>query len=510
MARRTGIDFSRRRLLWGATAGAGGIALAAILHRLRASKLRDETREFQRESPYGHPRPTADRTTGLPLLMLPPDFSYASAGWSGDPMSDGHLTPDRHDGMTVVQVASGGEITLIRNHERGLMPPGSAMPFIGGPATPIYDSFVLPGQIAGNGGGTTALRFREGTLIDARATLAGTLVNCSGGPTGFGSWLSCEEIVLRGSLLGARDHGYVFEVPAPELGPASARPIRDMGLMRHEAAARDPATGRVYLTEDNDSHSGFYRFTPHDRAARVGALEAGGQLAMLKVVERDNADLTAPDMGASFAVEWVPIPDPAADPERLEAPVPGLPKVRGAGKSGPFLQGEARGAACFSRGEGCQYHQGVIYMVDTGGGAAAAGAVWAYQDQPAQGNDRGTLTAIFVAPNEATADNPDNIAISPRGGLLLCEDGSGRDHANEVAGNRLLGLDAAGRTFAFAENNLVLAGAPPARPWVAPGDYRRVEFTGACFDPSGRWLFVNIQTPGVTFAITGPWERGTL
>jgi secreted PhoX family phosphatase len=149
-------------------------------------------------------------------------------------------------------------------------------------------------------------------------------------------------------------------------------------------------------------------------------------------------------------------------------------------------------------------------MVDTGGGAAEAGVVWAYQDQPAQGGNQGTLTAIFVAPNEATADNPDHIAISPRGGLLLCEDGSGRGDGNEVAGNRLLGLDTAGRTFAFAENNLVLASAPPARPWIAPGDYRRIEFTGACFDPSGRWLFVNIQTPGVTFAITGPWERGTL
>ncbi|MBK8133644.1 MAG: DUF839 domain-containing protein [Gammaproteobacteria bacterium] len=73
----------------------------------------------------------------------------------------------------------------------------------------------------------------------------------------------------------------------------------------------------------------------------------------------------------------------------------------------------------------------------------------------------------------------------------------------------MLGLDATGRTFGFAENNLVLDRAPPTRSWIAPGDYRRMEFTGACFDPGGRWLFVNIQTPGITFAITGPWERGT-
>ncbi|MFZ2208783.1 MAG: alkaline phosphatase PhoX, partial [Porticoccaceae bacterium] len=391
MKNRNGTDLGRRRLLWGAAAGAGGVALAPILYRLRG-KLRDQGGDLQRESPYGLPAPTPDQATGLPLLKLPPDFSYTSAGWLGDPMSDGYPTPDRHDGMGVIQTGPGGDITLIRNHERGLIAPGKPMPCIGGPATPCYDNLVLPGRIAGSGGGTTALRFREGELIDARATLAGTLVNCSGGPTGFGSWLSCEEIVLRGSLIGARDHGWVFEVPAPELGPASARPIPDMGLMRHEATARDPATGLIYLTEDNGAHSGFYRFTPHDRAARIGALEAGGQLAMLKVVGRDNVDLSAPEIGATFAVEWVSIPDPDADPERLEAPAPGLPKIRGAGKSGPFLQGEARGAAGFRRGEGCHYHQGVIYMVDTSGGAAGAGAVWAYQDRPAQGGNHGTLT----------------------------------------------------------------------------------------------------------------------
>ena len=42
------------------------------------------------------------------------------------------------------------------------------------------------------------------------------------------------------------------------------------------------------------------------------------------------------------------------------------------------------------------------------------------------------------------------------------------------------------------------------------GDFRDSEFAGACFSPDGRWLFVNVQRPGVTFAITGPWERGAL
>jgi secreted PhoX family phosphatase len=33
---------------------------------------------------------------------------------------------------------------------------------------------------------------------------------------------------------------------------------------------------------------------------------------------------------------------------------------------------------------------------------------------------------------------------------------------------------------------------------------------GVCFDPYGEVLFVNIQRPGITFAIWGPWERGNL
>lgn len=46
--------------------------------------------------------------------------------------------------------------------------------------------------------------------------------------------------------------------------------------------------------------------------------------------------------------------------------------------------------------------------------------------------------------------------------------------------------------------------------FIAEGDYRQMEWAGVTFDPSGRWMFVNIQTPGITFAITGPWEKGLL
>lgn len=105
----------------------------------------------------------------------------------------------------------------------------------------------------------------------------------------------------------------------------------------------------------------------------------------------------------------------------------------------------------------------------------------------------------------AEAENPDNIVVTPRGGLLLCENNSG---ATLNDAERLLGLTLDGKVFTFAKNNVVLGASPNGV--VAPGDYRQNEWAGACYSPDGRWLFANVQTPGVTFAITGPWGRGPL
>ena len=114
-------------------------------------------------------------------------------------------------------------------------------------------------------------------------------------------------------------------------------------------------------------------------------------------------------------------------------------------------------------------------------------------------DERETLTLIFESPNQATLDNPDNIAVSPRGGLILCEDG-------DLSGQRMQGLTLDGQIFPFAQNNVQLSG---ERNGIS-GDFRGSEWAGATFSKDGTWLFANLQSPGITFAITGPWGNGSL
>ena len=102
-------------------------------------------------------------------------------------------------------------------------------------------------------------------------------------------------------------------------------------------------------------------------------------------------------------------------------------------------------------------------------------------------------------PNEL--DNPDNMTVTPRGGLLLCEDAAGNGFTQ---GERLVGLTMQGGAFTFAMNNIVLTS--PYNSRVPAGDYRQNEWAGACYSPDGNWLFVNIQTPGITLRDHGAVE----
>jgi secreted PhoX family phosphatase len=435
----------RRSLLKGAALAAASVPLQAFLARVEAAPRK-------RSAGYGRLVETADETTGLPLLLLPDRFRYLSFGWSGDMMADGIATPGVHDGMAAFPAGT-GRTRLVRNHEVG-----RGVPFCGA----AYD--------ASGGGGTTTLEFdtQNGVLVSAQASLSGTIRNCAGGPTPWGTWLTCEET----NDFTTKPHGYVFEVPA-DGSLSGAVPLRAMGRFTHEAVAVDPTTGYVYETEDAGATSGFYRFVP----TTPGVLANGGQLFMLKVRNVSLANLGASYAnGTTFNVEWVPIATP--DDPSSSAPANAV-----------WSQGRALGAATFARLEGCSYgNDRKIYIVSTSGGATQ-GQVWIYD--PA-------ITLLFQSPGANVLNMPDNITVSPRGGLVLCEDGDGLEY--------LHGLTVKGDIFRFAQNNVKLAGERNA----ISGDFTASEWAGVCYSPDGQWLFANIQSPGITFAITGPWNSGAL
>ena len=456
------IDHGRRRLLLGAAAASAFAALPPTARALAAIGATARAPELIA---------LRDRSTGLKLLELPRGFSYLSFGWAGDPLYGGQATPQMHDGMAVV-AAVGDRLTLVRNHEirsdDGAFAAGDI----------VYDPAA--------GGGTTTLEFdtSRGRLVRAYASLAGTALNCAGGPTPWGSWLSGEETV-RGPgdphyseprpLRYQKSHGWMFEVRGD--GPHAARPLLALGRFTHEAAAVDPATGIVYLTEDR-TESGFYRCVPN----QPGALERGGKLEMLAACTADGAVaelVRGLPAGANYATRWVPIADPAL------AHTPGTRDAKGV-----YAQGNALGGTRFARLEGCWHAGGLVYFTSTSGGDAGRGQVWRYHPQVER------LELVYESREAEALDKPDNITVSPRGALVICED---RD--NEVP--RLIAISPQGRVTAFARNALRLDG--ERNMWS--GDFSKREFAGACFSPDGRWLFVNVQVPGISFAITGPWAR---
>ena len=466
------MNFSRRTFLSASATAAAAVALNRLVARnelftANGSGYANLT-AGKGAGAYGALQPTAANNTGEKLLALPEGFQYNVFGKVGEKQADGRTTPGAHDGMATFQVK--GELRLIRNHEvnNGIGREGVT---IGDPGR-SYDAMA--------GGGTTTL------VIDARTrelkrsfvSLSGTLQNCAGGLTPWGSWVSCEETILgkqkltdsqgreRGGF--AQEHGYCFEVFAKDDELKKIEPIKAMGRFVHEAIAVDPKTGIVYETEDIGS-AGLYRFLPNQK----GKLAEGGRLQMLAVREKPNYDArTGQKQGAPLAATWVDISDPdpasaATDPLSV------------------YKQGQAKGAATFARLEGIWYGAGSIYFTSTNGGAIRRGQVWRYTPG---GKDDGLLSLMFETPDVAVLDGPDNLCVSPRGGLVICEDG--------IEEQFMRGLTADGRIFDFAKN-------------IAPG-MERSEFAGATFSPDGKTLFFNLQRLGLTFAVWGPWTDGAL
>lgn len=464
-------DLDRRAFIRRAAALGGSMLIAPSLQGLSACSR--ATGPMPRTPGYGPLAPSPD----VPELWIPAGFRARKLSTTRAPslVNPGFTVQYGVDGMAAFE-AGDNTVRLVRNHE--IRDPAATARLLG-PGVRAYDRRA--------GGGTTTLEVRQGRdgsveLVREFASLSGTHTNCAGGPTPWGSWITCEETTVGPAAGYERPHGYCFEVPAGADDEVEAVPLRAMGRFVHEALAVDPRSGILYLTEDMSYDpavpagrgAGFYRFLPGE----PGQLTAGGRLQMLAVSGRPNyVTVNGQAVGARLEVGWVDIPDP--DPAAAET-----------NASAVFQQGWARGGAVFQRLEGCWYGEGNVYFNATSGGNVGAGQVWSYRPG---GRDEGTLTLIFESPAREVLESPDNLCVSPRGGLVLCEDGEGEQF--------MRGLTPQGKIFDF-----VRTAGPSA------------ETAGACFSPNGRTLFFNIQggtsagttLAGGTYAIWGPWERGAL
>ncbi|TDC23130.1 DUF839 domain-containing protein [Streptomyces sp. 8K308] len=430
----------------------------------------------RREPGYG---PLVSDPAGI--LSLPAGFSYRVITRAGQTTLDsGETTPSNHDG-TGCFAGSRGAHLLVVNHE--LDGPRSEADH----PVPLAEGLVYD---PGAPGGCTVVEVVDGgDHVTEWVGIAGTANNCAGGTTPWGTWLTCEENADRAGENGmTKDHGYVFEVdPYDREANRSPRPIKALGRFEHEAVVVDPRRGDLYLTEDADEPNGlFYRWVqPHGfrhGRGRLGTLaDDAGTLQAFKCFDAQGRfvdDLSRTTRtGTVYGVDWVDVPDRDARETSIRE---------------QFGEGEITRARKL---EGMWWGDDGAYFVSSyareeSPGTPHDGQVWFYDPR------RRTVTLkvlLGVNPDpwvEGRQDGPDNITVSPYGGLIIAEDGDGLQH--------LFGATDDGRTWALARNEVNIGTAE---------EPEFSEFTGVTFSPDGETLYAHIQEPGIMLAITGPWHR---
>lgn len=331
--------------------------------------------------------------------------------------------------------------------------------------------YVCNSETVGNGGVGAVHFAADGSVVDAYRILAGTNANCAGGPTPWGTWLSCEEFDFAGDVPlvlpvdpGALVAGMVWECDPSRSGQGVPRPA--MGRFSHEAAAVDAPSGRVFLTEDQGD-SRIYAFDPDV----PGDLSTGSLHALVA----DPADATAHERAdGPIAVSWVPVPDPSAVTGSVRSQVPE--------------------AARFQRGEGMWIDSGVVYFATTGDER-----IWSLT----LGRDGApdVLETLYHGRDaskwpqsaaEAPLWDPDNLTVSPAGEIYVSED------AGDLRISLIAQPDDAGQRVITPFLQLDAA------------QHQGSELTGPCFDPSGTRLYFSSQRggptgQGITYEITGPF-----